>query len=435
MPSQKQYIAPYDLANRIAGTAVQSGPVSKDTKEDAPADIPGIRFQYEKETGKKLDAPLRWNSFTTFGAKDTVTRGMQVRLLEAFAKMSVNHSDSQIAIQLNQRKYKLMVAMTYLIQKDIRDTYTTSLHGYGVLHRLLDEVLDIKNNPLDDATKIECLSTLVNASTDELNGYLGVNQLTATQWSTIKASALSRLKVLHERQVQDGVMARALGTTGYYLGRPLGIGTGFVFGRIIGESTLVYPLVKVLDLMFRALFSVTNRRQGGDNGRMASMFLARRYSDDAAVYSCGAAGAMIMGDFLSRNGFRAGRKLGQGLDYLGEQTLGAAQKMFHLLADPKNKPVKMGIHVMTGDPIFFNAAGELINIQALSAELDKLEEHAETRHYSPEEEDAVRAFVSYMQEHPSSLNDLAQASSESVTVAEYEREPEDGTWSPSTATP
>lgn len=407
MPSPKQYIAPYDLANRILGTQPEKTEASKKEKTgEAQIGVPGLRTRYESKTGRTLDKPLSMFSFTTFGAKDTVTRGLQVKLLEAFAKMRVDDKDPEKAIGLNQRKYKLMVAMAYLIRKDIRATYTTSLHGYGVLHKLLDDVLDVEHGKLDDVTKIECLSTLMNANTQEINFYLGTDKLSETQWTAIKASALTRRDGLTAKLTQDGVMARALGKTGYYIGRPLGYGTGFVFGRIIGESTLVYPLVKVLDFLFRGLFSVTNRRQGGDHGRMASMFLAGKYANESAEYACGVAGAMVLGDLLASGVFKIGHTVGTGLDLLGEHAVNGVTHLYRLLSEPDNKPVRMGIHVMTGEPVFYNAKGALIDIHALSSQLEQLSPSDKVEDFSSDEEAQIRQFVTYMQQNPSSLVEL-----------------------------
>jgi hypothetical protein len=407
MPS---YIAPYDLAERILGTEPLPPTPKISSVKSSEKDMAylSLRKRYEDlKGGKKLGDPLNWYDFPSFGAPDTITRGVQVNLIETFAKLKIK-GDAKTSTLLNQTKYKLITAIIYLVQKDIRAKYTLPRPRtqYGDLHTLLDHTQDI-NASLDDETKIECLITLKNANPGSINPLLD-NPLTNTQWEVLKVKATQQLEVLYAKKGQKGPFESALGTGLYFLGRPLGYGTGYVFGRIIGESTIMTPLVKLLELLFRGVFSVTNRRNGGDHGHMASMFFAGKYASDAATYSCGIFGAMVLGGAIANLGQKAGQTAGQGIDFLGDQAVSGAKHLYTLMTDPKNKPVRMGIDVIKGEPVFFNAKNEQIDIGKLIASLEAQIENPETDiQFSPKEEKTVRKFVDYIQAHalmPESLD-------------------------------
>lgn len=360
-----------------------------------------LRQRYEKETNCLLTGSSPYAISKFFGAHDIALRNKQISTLESFAKLK-NPFESEEPLATLQ-KYRLLVGLSLVIQKQIEQSYSSYHASYGTLHTLINELLAIdKSNQLDDETIYECLLAVKKVSLDSINAKKWF--VTAKDWQAIQDLADKQLGLLKE--TRDYPLSQALGKIGRYAFRPLGYGVGYVLFETIGGSTVTAPIkLAIASTLGYCLIGIAGPLTSAGVG--AIYLLAHQKAEKAVSISCGIAGAMIVGKAC---GF-VGEKLGQGTGFTLDLGYLASSALVHhlktLIAHTKENQQEIGLSLIDGMLFIKHQKGKSISLESIINSLPK-ERHSEeqlvtTEALSCQQKSQIEVFLSLLS-NPQHLN-------------------------------
>lgn len=277
-----------------------------------------IRQAYtEAKTQKGVnltEQPYRISTF--FGSTDFDTRTQQLALLEAIANIdNPFHKDNPRDALFD--KYHLMVAMSYIIQQQIRGDSKVLPIG-STLYSLLDDALDINSqNQLDQHTINESLRKLARLDEGVINQFIrssnikGIKPLTGSEWDEYKRFATDLKKPLNGDN--DSAITSTISTAGGLILAPVGWGVGFAVGQTIGSSGLSSSLSSLLEGTIRSTLILLGSLTGS-GGAAAATLLAPSHGRSSAEYALGYTGAQFGAQAMRKTGQGLGWVVGKGLD-------------------------------------------------------------------------------------------------------------------------
>ncbi len=333
--------------------------------------ILNIRGEYEKKTGRPLDSTPSNRVFTYFGAKDVVTRGQQIELMEkvaAYAKAkgteNILDSDMDALWPEKVRALRLLTAVSYVTHRQIKDAYSTRRLSYGTLDDLIVEKLESGDeNYLDDNTKSECLSILMHADLAEVNQVLhkeGIKPITEKQWKglTDKATQLHKPYVAPSKTP----IADFLEKVGKLIGGIFGVGFGFVVGRVVGQSGASSSAKAALTAAIGGTFIFFGPAIG--TGVVAATVMARSIAESAIDISAGYMGALLFRQAGQLVVGKAGRGAGLLLDSTAEGCGAVCEALGDFLNLSGDKKItRIGLNLATGGFAYQNKKGETQSLE------------------------------------------------------------------------
>ncbi len=321
-------------------------------------------------------------------------RRKQIELLEKLAGMVNHNTTSQDhGYRYNIGAYQLLMTACFLIRKQIEnEEYSFKHTSYGTLHKLIGEALDVPlGNKLEKKILDECLNFVTQVNPKDYD-MPGKHRIPPEIWAKLKKLATDLQLRIARKEKQPGACEKVLGLGGYVL-MPFGWAFGYFAGVAFSFSTKATPMVNALAVVFSGLFGLA-ARQGGGSGRASSMLLSRPCAEQVASYGFGYAGAMLGSTLAYHVGKKGGGFLGWLIDSGSDVAAQRIAALYVSLQKKEQMPVRYGYDLQTGDLVFFNVDGDVIDMSdVLNA--DNIEEVIRNgqAELSETDESVIQAFA------------------------------------------